>query len=127
MWCSAQRSTTQPVGRSFRRSPVPAKNALHTDNHIIKIGEDQFKEQLRIGFDILVHFDHALLVQDAHVHGLGVQIDAAIVFVLLGECIEATSRNLSGREWTHRAARHRPKSVLAGPKHNASFALFGRP
>ena len=66
------------------RQPIPAKDTFHADHDVIEEGKDHFKEQLRIGFDILVHFDLAALADDADVHFSGVQIDPAVMFVLLG-------------------------------------------
>lgn len=63
--------------------PVPAKDALNTDNDVIDIWGNQFKEHLRIGFDIFVNFGFALFVEDADVHFSGVQIDTTVVLVLL--------------------------------------------
>jgi len=63
--------------------PIPAKDAFNTDNDVIDIWKDQFKEQLCIGFDIFVNMGFALFVEDADIHFSGVQIDTAIVLVLL--------------------------------------------
>jgi hypothetical protein len=66
------------------RQPVPAKDAFHADHQVIQVGKDQLKEKLRVGFDILVHFDLPALADDADIHFSGVQIDPAVMFVLLG-------------------------------------------
>jgi hypothetical protein len=63
--------------------PAPAKDAFHADHDVIEEGEDQFKEEFRIVFDILVRCDLAAPADDADVHFSGAQIDPAVVFVLL--------------------------------------------
>jgi len=35
--------------------PIPTKDAFDTDNDVIDIWKNQFKEQLRVRFDILVN------------------------------------------------------------------------
>jgi hypothetical protein len=62
--------------------PVPAKDAFDTDHHVIQIRKDQFKELLRIRFDVLMHFGFSGLIQDADVHISGMKIDTAIIPVL---------------------------------------------
>jgi len=64
-------------------NPVPTKDALNTDNDVIDIWKNHFKEQLRIRFDIFMNMGFAFLIEDADVHFSGVQIDTAIVLVLL--------------------------------------------
>jgi hypothetical protein len=63
--------------------PVPTKDAFHPHDNIIEIRKDQLKKGFGISFDILMHFGFSLLVQDADIHFSCVQIDTAIVFVLL--------------------------------------------
>jgi hypothetical protein len=63
--------------------PVPAKDALDTDDDVFQEGEDQLKKQLGLGGDILMQPGFALLVDDADVHFASVQIDAAVKLVLL--------------------------------------------
>jgi hypothetical protein len=64
-------------------NPVPAKDAFDTDNDIIDVGKHQFEEQFRIGFYVLVDLGFAFLVDDTDIHFSSVQIDTAIVLVLL--------------------------------------------
>jgi hypothetical protein len=64
--------------------PVPAKDALDADEHITEVLKDQFEKQFRIGFDVLMHFDLAFAADNADVHFACVQVDTAIVLVLLG-------------------------------------------
>jgi len=63
--------------------PVPAEYAFDTDNDVIDVWKNQFEEQLRIGFDVLVDFGFAFFVNNAYIHFAGVQIDTAVVLVLL--------------------------------------------
>lgn len=64
------------------RKPVPAKNAFDADNDVVQIRKDQFKKQLRVGFDVLVHDNLALGILDAHLHLMCMQINLAVVLVL---------------------------------------------
>jgi hypothetical protein len=63
--------------------PIPAKDAFDADGDIVQIRKDQFKELLRISFDVLMHFRFSGLIQNADIHFSSVQIDTAIVRVLL--------------------------------------------
>jgi hypothetical protein len=63
--------------------PVPAKNAFNTDDNVIKVGKDQFEEQLRIGIDVLMNLGFAFLIEDTDIHFSGVQVNTAVVLVLL--------------------------------------------
>jgi hypothetical protein len=63
--------------------PVPAKDALDTDDDVFQEGEDQLKEHLGIGGDVFMESGFAFLVDDADVHFACVQIDAAVKLVLL--------------------------------------------
>jgi hypothetical protein len=76
-------------------NPVPAKDAFNTDNDVIDIWKNHFKEQLRIGFDVFVNMSFTLFVEDANIHFSGVQIDTAIVFVLF----IVKSHNLASFGW----------------------------
>jgi len=54
-----------------------------SDNHVINIWKNQIKEQLRVCFDILVNMGFTFLIDDTDIHFSCVQIDTAIIFVLL--------------------------------------------
>lgn len=62
---------------------VPAKDAFNTDNDVFNEREDYFEESFRIGFDILVNNDFPIFCQDTDIHFSGMQIDAAVILVLL--------------------------------------------
>jgi hypothetical protein len=63
--------------------PVPAENAFNPDNDVFKEGKDQFEKEFGIGFDVFMDDDLSLVVQDTNVHFPGMQVDTAIVLVLL--------------------------------------------
>ena len=63
--------------------PVPAEDAFDTNNDVLDEGKDQFKKSFRVGFNVHLNHNFAFVVQDADIHFPGVQIDTAIVFVLL--------------------------------------------
>jgi hypothetical protein len=77
------RRTDPPVNTNRRsRALFGAKNAFNADNDVVQIWKDQFKEQLRIGFDVLMHLDFVVSVDDAYVHFTDMQIDTTVVLVL---------------------------------------------
>lgn len=63
--------------------PVPAEYTFDADYDIFDEREDQFEKQFRIGLDILMNPNFAFLVDDTDVHFPGVQVDTAVVCVLL--------------------------------------------
>jgi hypothetical protein len=63
--------------------PVPAKDAFNPDNDVFEEGKDQFEKEFGIGFDVYMNQNFSLVVQDTNVHFSGMQIDTAIVLVLL--------------------------------------------
>ena len=63
--------------------PVPAKDTFHPYGNVLEVRENQLEKGFRVGFDIFVHFGFALLVQDADVHFASVQINAAVILMLL--------------------------------------------
>jgi hypothetical protein len=65
------------------RHPVPAKDAFNTDDDIVNVGEYELEKQFRIRVDVLMNFHFPLLVQDTDVHFPGMQIDAAVIPVLV--------------------------------------------
>jgi len=64
--------------------PVPDEQTFDGDDDVLPIRLDGPEKRFRTGFKVFVKQGVAFLIQDADVHGSGVQIDAAIVFVLLG-------------------------------------------
>ena len=61
--------------------PVPGEHALGGDDQSVAVGLDGLEEELGIGAKVLVDDNGVVLVEDADVHGSGVQIDAGIVSV----------------------------------------------
>jgi hypothetical protein len=62
--------------------PIPAKQALDADDQPVAEGGHGLEKRLAAGRQVLVENDQALSIEDAQVHGSGVQIDAAIESVL---------------------------------------------
>jgi len=74
---------------------VPTKDTFNPDNDVFQKGKHQFKKQLRIGFNVLMHFGFTFLIDDADLHFSCVQIDPAVIFVLL----VVESHNLASFRW----------------------------
>jgi hypothetical protein len=63
--------------------PVPTEHTFHTDDEVLEIGENQVVKCLGVRFDVLVNLGFSLVIDDAYIHFPCMQIDAAIVLVLL--------------------------------------------
>jgi hypothetical protein len=75
--------------------PVPGEDALDADHEVFSERRDGAEERLGRGLHIAVQEDLAVTVQDAQIHGSGVQVDAAVV--LVGVCVESHWGLLSRR------------------------------
>ena len=64
--------------------PVPGEHTRDCDHHPLSIRSNGFEEGLRVGVHMAMHEDLAALVEDADVHHTGVQVDAAVKWVLCG-------------------------------------------
>lgn len=64
------------------REPVPGEDALDGHDQAFPVRGDDLEEGFRARLHLAVHKDLACLIEDAHVHAPGVQIDAAVVAVL---------------------------------------------
>src|SRR5437762_492523 len=64
--------------------PVPAEQTLDGDDQPVAEGRDRLQERLAAGRQVLVEDDLALAVEDAQVHGPGMEIDAAVESVRAG-------------------------------------------
>jgi hypothetical protein len=64
--------------------PVPGEHALDGHHEILAVGRDEAEERLGAGAEILMDLDVSGLVEDTDVEGAGVEIDTAVVPVLLG-------------------------------------------
>jgi hypothetical protein len=51
--------------------PVPAKDAFDTDSNVVQIREDQLEKHFGVRFDVFMHFDFTLAVEDAYIHFAG--------------------------------------------------------
>ncbi len=76
--------------------PVPAEQALAADDQPVAVGCDRLQESALLGRHFLVQDDQASLVEDAQVHGPGVQIDATVESVLL---VVESHHGLLGYGW----------------------------
>jgi hypothetical protein len=64
--------------------PVPGEHALGGHSEILAVGSEDLENRPWAGSEVLVDLDVSGLVQDTDVEGSGVEIDAAVVEVLLG-------------------------------------------
>ncbi len=64
--------------------PVPGEDAFDTDDQVLPVGRNGLEKRLWACGHIPVHKDLSILVQDAEVHGAGMQVDAAVKLVLFG-------------------------------------------
>jgi hypothetical protein len=81
--CMAQDERDRLLGAEIGE-PVPDEHAFDGDDDILPVGLDGPEKIIRCGFAVTVEHGVALLIQDAKVHGSGVQIDSAIKLVLVG-------------------------------------------
>ncbi len=69
------------------RQPIPAKYAFNADNFLFNIGENRSKKisesVLMLWFDTLVYQDLTILCDNNDIHFSGVQIDSAVILMLL--------------------------------------------
>ena len=73
-----------PLVRTEISQLVPGEETFDTDDDILAIGRDGFEERFWRGWHVTVNQNLPRLVQDAEIHGAGVQVDATIKLVLLG-------------------------------------------
>jgi hypothetical protein len=62
--------------------PVPSKHAFGSEDDLIAVGGNGFEKRLWGGCHVTVQQRFASLVEDAHVHGAGVEIDTTVKRVL---------------------------------------------
>ena len=67
--------------------PVPGEDALDRNDEVFPKRRHGCQKRLRRRLHVLVQQDLAVAIQDAQIHGPGVQIDAAIVS--MGLCVES--------------------------------------
>ena len=63
--------------------PVPGEDTFDTDDDILAIGRDGLEKRFWGCWHVTVHQNLPNLVQDAEVHGAGVQVDATVKLVRL--------------------------------------------
>jgi hypothetical protein len=64
--------------------PIPREDAFDTDDKIFPIGGNRLEKRLWACLYIPMDQYLSILVQDADVHGTGMQIDATVKLVLFG-------------------------------------------
>jgi hypothetical protein len=73
---------------TFARTQVshPISREATFDHHhkIIAIRRNDREEGLGVGFDVLMHQDLPSLVEDAHIHRPGVEVDPTVGLMLFG-------------------------------------------
>jgi len=77
--------------------PVPGEEAFHGDDDVLAVRGDDLEEGLRSGGHVLVHEHVPRGVEDADVHGACMQIDSAVVSVML--CVESDRRSPLCPRW----------------------------
>ena len=76
--------------------PVPGKNALHGDGDVRQEGFDSALQEFGVDGHVFVKQRLAVGVENADVHGFCVQVDAAIVRMLLGVVSHLVLREFVG-------------------------------
>jgi hypothetical protein len=64
--------------------PVPGEHAFGSDDKVVAVRFDQAQEEFGTGRNVAVQHDLSGGVEDTDVHGVGMQIDAAVKKVLFG-------------------------------------------
>jgi hypothetical protein len=64
--------------------PVPGEHAFDRHDDPLSIRGNGFQEGIRVGFHIAMHEHLAALVEDAEIHGAGMQVNAAVIWMLSG-------------------------------------------
>jgi hypothetical protein len=64
--------------------PVPAEQALDGDRQVLSMGDESLQQLISITGQLPVHEGFALRVQDAEIEAASVEVDTAVVKMLLG-------------------------------------------
>jgi hypothetical protein len=64
--------------------PVPGEDALYGNGDVLTVWFNGLQKGVGIGLNVPVQDDLPFLIQNTKVHSLGMKIDAAVKFVLLG-------------------------------------------
>ena len=65
-------------------SQVPGEETFNGDDEILPRGRNHLAKGLQSGCHLAMDHVSAVLLEDAHMHGACVQVDAAVPFVLPG-------------------------------------------
>lgn len=72
------------LARTQIGEPIPGEDTFHADDDIFPVGGDNCQQRFWRRGQVALHHDTTGLIQNAHIHGTCVQIDAAVILVLLG-------------------------------------------
>jgi hypothetical protein len=87
---------SDPMLSAEVREPVPGKHALYRNNDILTIGRNSLEKRLWASWHVAVQHDLPVLIQDADLHGPGMQVDATVKFVLLRVKAHEVSSSVGG-------------------------------
>jgi hypothetical protein len=65
-------------------SQVPGEDAFDANHHVLPVGGNSLEKGPRCCLQIPMQKDLAILIQDADVHGPGMQVNATVEFGLFG-------------------------------------------
>jgi hypothetical protein len=63
--------------------PVPGEDAFYRNDNILTIRSDGFEKGITVGFHVAMFPDFSLFIEDADIHFSCVQIDPAVILVLI--------------------------------------------
>jgi hypothetical protein len=67
--------------------PVPGEDALDGDGDVVTVRGDSVEEGFWLSGDVSMENDLSVVVEDAEVHGSGVEIDATVIVMF--SCVES--------------------------------------
>jgi len=73
-----------PVRSGSGGQIIPGEDAFHGNDNILTKWSDDFKKGITLGFQVAMFPDFSLFIEDADIHFTCVQIDAAVILVLIG-------------------------------------------
>jgi len=65
-------------------NPIPGRHILHSDNDIPWVGFNQFQKSPRLGTEVPMNEDIALLVKDTDKHPPCMRVDSGVIFMPIG-------------------------------------------
>jgi hypothetical protein len=63
--------------------PVPGEDAFYSNDNILTIGSNGFEKGITVGFHVAMFPDLSFFIDDTDIHFSCVQIDSAVVLVLI--------------------------------------------